>query len=267
MRRLAVLLAAALVVPAPVAVAQTPTVTAEATETVRVKPTQAKLTVYAQVKNPDATVASDESAEVAKTFTEAVGKLKVKVTVSPLPPKASKVGPNDDAGGVVVAAPVAPGGPPAPPKETQVSRPLVVTVTAADFKALTEAVDLVQKEAGKANLEGEKKTGVYNPFGQSAAAIKVKYTAADGWDAATAAALSKATKAATFKAQAIADGLGMKLGAVVSAGEVDVVEQAKSASLVAAVYGNDTEPAATDDLVDGELVRTVRVRVAFQVTK
>lgn len=266
MRRTAALLATLLA--APFVAAQAPTVTAEATETVRVKPTQAKIVVYAQVKNPDATTASDEAAEQAKTFTEAVGKLKLKTTVTPLPLKAAKVGPNDEAGAAVVVAPMAAGGQPMPPKETQVSRPLVVTVSAADFKALAEAVDLVQKEAGKAGLEGEKKTSIYDPFNRGGGgAVKVKYFSPDGWDAPTAAALAKATKAATARAEAIAAGLGVKLGAVLSAGEADAAEAAKSASLAAAVYGAETDTPGPDDLVDGDLVRTVKVRVVFQVAK
>jgi uncharacterized protein YggE len=267
MRRTAALLAVALA--APLAAAQSPTVTAEATETVRVKPNQAKITVYAQVKNPDATAAADEAAEQAKQFAAAVDKLKLKkASVAQLPPKAAKVGPND--GNVAIA--VAPGGAagqPAPPKETQVSRPIVITVSDPDPKALADAIDLLQKEAGKAGLEsGEKKASIYDPFNRGGGGeFKVKYFSTDGWGEPTAAALGKATAAATAKAKAIADGLGMKLGAVVSAGEVDAAEAAKQTSLVATIYGSGDDTPAADDLVDGDLVRTVRVRVVFQVTK
>jgi uncharacterized protein YggE len=267
MPRLAAL--ALLLAPA-VALAQTPaagTVTADATETVRMKPDQARVVLSARVKSPDAATAADEAAEQAKKFAEAVDKLKLKgVKVSTAPLQASK-GAEDNSGGVRVIGPGGAGGAVAP-KEVQATREVVVTVSDADFAALSEAVEKVQREAFAAGLSGAKANTGYNPFGATdGERIKVTYHRKEGADELTTAALGKAAKKATARAEAIASGLGMKLGAVVSAGEVDAVEPASAAAARISIYGGDPAEASKDDLVDGELVRTVRVRVVYGVTK
>lgn len=267
MSRLAAL---ALLVAPVVALAQTSpppgTVTADATEVVRVKPDQARIVLSARMRSPDATTAADEAAEQTKKFTEAVEKLKlkgVKVTAAPLQ---TTRGAEDNNGGVRVIGPGGPGGV-IPPKEVQATREVVVVVSDADFTALADAVEKVQKEAYAAGLSGGKTSTGYNPFGGSdGERIKVTYHRKDGTDEATAAALSKATKKATTRAEAIASGLGMKLGAVVSAGEVDG-DHAPAANPRISLYGGDPVEVTKDDLVDGELVRTVRVRVVFNVAK
>ena len=266
MSRLAAL---ALLVAPVVALAQTPapgTVTADATETVRMKPDQARIVLTARTRSPDAAMAADEATEQTKKFAEAVDKLKlkgVKVTTAPLQ---TAKGAEDSTGGVRV---IQPGGPGAaiPPKEVQATREVVVTVSEADFTALADAVEKVQREAYAAGLSGAKANTGYNPFGGSdGEKIKVTYHRKEGGDELTTAALAKATKKATARAEAIASGLGMKLGAVVSAGEVDTVEPAATATRIN-LYGGDPAEATKDDLVDGELVRTVRVRVVYAVAK
>jgi uncharacterized protein YggE len=246
---------------------QSPTITAEATEVIQVKPTRAKIFLCVQVKNTDATTASDESAEQAKQFVTAIDNLKLKkASVVQLPPRASRVSDNEN-GPVIAVPPGAPAQPQAP-KEVESSRPIIVTITDPDFAKLTEAIDLVQKEALKVGLMGEKRSSPFDPFNRgSSSPIKVEYDLTDGWDKLTADALRQATKAATARAEAIANGLGMKLGAVVSAGEVDTVEAAKQTSLISAIYGNGSEPTPTDNLTEGYVTRTIRVRVVFQVAK
>lgn len=267
MHRTAVALALLL---APLAFAQTPpeaksTVTADATETVRVKPDQVRIVVAARVKNPDAVTAADEAAEQAKKFAETVKGLKLKsakVSVSPL--QAAKVG-DDNNGGVRVVGPGGVGGGPAAPKDVQATREVVVTVTDADFAALSEAVEKVQKEAYTAGLGGAKVNTGYNPFGTGDSdRIKVTYHRQDGADALTTEALGKATKKATARAEAIAGGLGMKLGPIVSAGEVEPPADTVS-NATRIIYGSDNSEVTKDDLIDGELVRTVRVRVVYSV--
>lgn len=256
---------------APVALAQTPpeaksTVTADATETVRVKPDQVKIVVAARVKNPDAITAADEAADQAKKFAEAIKGLKLKsakVTVAPL--QAAKVGDDNNrllGGG---GGPGGVGGGPAAPKDVQATREVVVTVTDADFAALSEAVEKVQKEAYTAGLGGAKANTGYNPFGTGDSdRIKITYHRQDGADDLTTEALGKATKKATARAEAIAAGLGMKLGPIVSAGEVEPpADPVSNATRI--IYGSDTTETTRDDLVDGELVRTVRVRVVYSV--
>lgn len=252
----------------PVALAQSPTpgtVTADATEVVRVKPDQARIVLFARTKSPDASAASDETAEQAKKFTEAVEKLRLKgAKVSAAPLQTTK-GAEDNSGGVRVIGPGGPGGVVAP-KEVQATREVTVVVSDADFAALADAVEKVQREALAAGLSGAKGGNVYSPYGSEGEKVKVTYHRKDGSDEATAAALSKATKRATARAEAIASGLGLKLGAVVSAGEVDPVADAPSAARII-YYGGDSSDSAKDELVDGELVKTVRVRVVFNVTK
>lgn len=268
MHRLAALALLLAPVVAPAQTSPAPgTVTADATETVRMKPDQARVVLTARVRSPDAATAADEAAEQTKKFAEAVDKLKLKgVKVSTAPLQTAK-GAEDNSGGVRVIGPGGVGGA-VPPKEVQATREVVVTVTDADFAALSEAVEKVQREAFAAGLSGAKANTGYSPFGATdGERIRVTYHRKDGADDATTAALGKATKRATVRAEAIASGLGMKLGAVVSAGEVEAVEPASPASSRISIYGGDSTEATKDDLVDGELVRTVRVRVVYSVIK
>ncbi len=241
------------------------TVTADATETVRVKPDQARVVFVARVKNPEASQATDDTALMVKTFGESVDKLKLKgakVTAAPLQ---TAKGAEDNNGGVRVIGPGGAGGA-IPPKEVQATREVVVTVSDADFTALSDAVEKLQKEAYSVGLSGAKANTGYNPFGGGdGERVRVTYHRKDGIDDLTTAALAKATKKATARAEAIASGLGMKLGAVVSAGEVDASEPAPTAAPRINLYGGDPTEPSKDDLIDGELVRTVRVRVVYAV--
>ncbi len=238
------------------------TVTAEATEVVRVKPDQAKVYVTAASRNPDATTASDEVSELAKKFTDGVTRLKVKgLKATPDPVKVAKL--TDDRmalrGGF-------PGGPGAPPAETQASQQVVITITDADPKALVEAVEKVQREAIKEGLTGAAAEGNLSTR-YTSDMVKVAYLKQDGLDDLLAAALGKATKKATARAEAIATGLGLKLGAVVSAEELpagtDVASALVSSPLMRTTTAAAVSPSA--ELVEGELVRTVRVRVVYAV--
>lgn len=251
-----------------VALAQSPpgTVTADATETVRVKPDQARVVFYARVKNPEANQATDDTGEIVRKFGEAVDKLKLKgakVAVAPL--QTSRVG--EENNGVIVRGGPGGGGP-LPQKDVQASREVVVTVTDADFTALSETLERLQKEAYSAGLGGAKVNSGYNPFGGGESEkVKVTYHRKDGIDEQTTAALAKATKKATARAEAIATGLGLKLGAVVSAEELpaggDPTSTLLSTSLSRSTGSTAISPSA--ELVEGELVRTVRVRVVYAV--
>jgi hypothetical protein len=266
MSRLAAL---ALLLAPVVALAQTPppsTVTADATETVRMKPDVARVVIQARAKNAEPNLAADESGELAKKFAEAVDKLKLKgakVVVAPV--QTARVG-EENNNGVIVRGPG--GGGPAPQKDVQATREVVVTIAEADFAALSEAVEKVQKEAYASGLGGAKVNTGYNPFGGGESErVKVTYLRKDGVDELTTPALAKATKKATARAEAIATGLGMKLGAVVSAGEVETADTATPANPRISLYGGETVETTKDDLVDGELVRTVRVRVVYNLAK
>jgi uncharacterized protein YggE len=261
------LVALALLLTPVLAPAQTPptpgTVTADATETVRVKPDQVRVVFFARVKNPEATQATDDTGEMVKKFGESVDKLKLKgAKVAVAPVQSARVG--EETNGIIRGGPG--GGVPAPQKDVQATREVVVTVSDADFTALSEAVEKLQKEAYAVGLGGAKANTGYNPFGGGESErVRVTYHRKDGIDDLTTAALARATKKATARAEAIASGLGMKLGAVVSAGEVDAGEPAPTATPRINLYGGEPTEATKDDLVDGELVRTVRVRVVYAV--
>lgn len=221
------LLAALLFTPAAVAqlVDGRTSVTAEGTETVRLKPDRAKVSLFVSVRDKTGERAGEKADDLAKDLADDVARLRLKGVTAEVDPavvakevdKGYMTGP----GGVVVV-----------PADPPVVRRVLVTIANPDPKGLAEAVGKVQREGAK-----------YGP----ADAPKVVYSRADDSDDGTAAALGKATKKATARAEAIAAGLGMKLGAVVAADEV--------ASTTPDVYD------------DGEVLRTVRVRVVYAVSK
>ncbi len=267
MRRLsAVALTLAVLAPAFAQTTVTSTVTADATEVVRVKPDQAKVYVTATGRNQDATTASDEAADQAKKFAAAVKQFKVNgLKVATDPVKVVKVT-EDRARGFA-----GPGGPGGGPSEMHAQQQVVVTVSDADPKALTDAVEKVQREAVREGLTGGVADGLPVSSRYTTDTVRVAYSRQDGQDELMAAALTKATKKATARAEAIAAGLGMKLGAVVSADEMPGGSVASADPSVSTAFGLTssarTTTAAGSELVEGELVRTVRVRVVFAVVK
>lgn len=269
MRSRVVLLATfALAVPA---FAQTPpppvvpgTVTAEATEVVRVKPDQAKVYVTAASRNADPSAATDEAGELAKKFADGVTRLKVKgLKAAADPVKVAKL---VDERSVVLRGGGGFGGPGgAAAMEVQASQQLVITITDADPKALVEAVEKVQREAIKEGLTGAAAEGSLSTR-YTSDMVKVAYLKQDGIDDLLAAALGKATKKASARADAIAGGLGLKLGAVVSAEELPSGGDPASALVTTSALSRGTSAVSPSaELVEGELVRTVRVRVVYAV--
>ncbi len=263
-RHLLALTAGVLAAPA---FAQTPpppvapgTVTAEAVEVVRVKPDQAKVYVTAASRNADPVTASDEAGEQAKKFADGVTRLKVKgLKAKADPVKVAKL--TDER--VVIRGGL--GGPGAPPAETQASQQVVITISDPDPKALADAVDKVQREAIKEGLTGAAPDGMLSTR-YTTDMVKVAYLKQEGIDDLLAAALGKATKKATARAEAIAGGLGLKLGAVVSADELPSGGDPASALVTtSALSRGSTAVSPTAELVEGELVRTVRVRVVYAV--
>lgn len=241
---------------------KTSTITAEGTETVRMTPNVARISVLARGDDEDPDTASDAATDKAKKFTDAVGKLQMKsVKATTLPLKANKsAGQDNDVPGGLPRLPGVEGA----AKTTQATRGVVVTVTDGDFAALSAAVEKVQKLALKHELGGPPATADdYRPWRQGGdGGIRVTYSRADGEEELLAAALAKATKKATVRAEAIASGLGLKLGAVVSAEEGGTEGRYGSVRYYSS-GGTDVE----DELVDGELVKTVRVRVVYAVNK
>lgn len=229
------------------------TVTAEGSETVRLTPNLARIHLVAHSQNEDSDVAGEEVAEKAKKFVDAVGKLQLKtVKASLVPLKAGKSGGGED---------FSPRRPVEAPKTFTVTRGVVVTVTDADFASLSAAVEKVQRLALKNDLGGEEPQDDYRSYRPGdGGIIGVRYSRTEGEQELLTAALAKATKKAASRAEAIASGLGMKLGAVVSATELPSESRSGSGRYS---LGGDAE----DELVDGELVRTVRVKVVYAVSK
>jgi uncharacterized protein YggE len=234
------------------------TLTAEATEVVRLKPDQAKvyLSIESKEGNPDdAATAGDDT---RKKLTEGIDKLGLKsVKVAAAQLKVTK----DRDNSINRVLRVGPNGavPPAPPDTYTVVHPLVVTVSDADPDRLLRAVERVIQTAASAGVTGERTTEFRSsPYGETRSGGRVVYGVKGGWDAAMEPALTKATERALKNAQALAKGVGATVQ------KVEAVEDlTQGGTVTQAVNSFDAAlPVALDDeLIDGELVRKVRVRV------
>ena len=264
MRRLA---AVVLLSASAVAFAQTPTakptVTAEATETIRAKPDAARIVYSVAARNADSDTASTDNETLTTQFVDAVNKLKLTgVKVTPDPLRVDRVELGNNRGGGFLAG------------EFNAVRAVVVTAADADPAKLLTLVEKVQKEAARQGVGGELGPSSYNGAQyERAGGVKVAYTRAeDGWEEATANAVLKATKKAKARAEVLAAGAGLTLGELVSVGEVSA-ESPKATPLVtttstsAPYLGGQVNPGVTADtldaFVDGELVRKVKVRVVY----
>lgn len=260
---------AAVLLCAPVSFAQTPTsptiekgtVAAEAVEVVRAKPDLAKLYFTVVVKNGDATTASDENTEQSKQFTEALGKLQlagVKVIDQPL--RVNRVETQNRMG--IANSPFI--------QEFHAVRTVAVTVSNKDTDKLRTAMEKVQQEAAKQNVSGETGSASYNGMSyERNAPVKVVFARETGWEDDTVTALGKATKRALQRAEAMATGAGLKLGEVLSIGEpTQPVPQTQTIyNYAGSTTGGAVAADTQDELIDGELVRKVRVRVVVAVGK
>jgi uncharacterized protein YggE len=247
------------------AAAQTPTtpapgtVTAEATEIVRAKPDRARLAYTVTYRSGEATAATDENEAMTKEFVESVDKLKLKGVKA--------------AGGALRVDKV----------ETQAinginqqfipqfnaARQVVVTVADPNPDTLLATVDKVQQAAAKLGISGEVGNASYNGRAyERVAAGKVTYSREDGWDDLSAAALTKATKRARERAEAMAAGAGLKLGEVVSIAEPDGPQSVTTYNYSGSGSSGVSQAADAQEVyVDGELIRKIRVRVVYTTTK
>ncbi len=250
----------------PFAVAQTPaatvipnTISAEATDILRVAPDVARLTFSVVTKDLVAETATDENEKLTKDLLAAIAKLKLnglKVTSQAL--KIAKVE-SDGNNGAPVAIPG--GGGPMLKSDYRTVRTVTVTVKDADVEQLQEGVGKIQKEAAKLGVAGDSTQSIYNGFGNERQnVVRVSYGLQAGWDDRSKEVLSKLTKRALERAALLADGAGLKVAGVVSI--IEPNESTLSANSTNFIYGT-TEP--TDELSDGELVLKVRVRVTVRV--
>jgi len=262
MRRLILLCGLAALPPA---FAQTPkpTVTAEATEVIRAKPDTARIAFTVASRNADSDTATGDNDTLTQQFTDAINKLKLTgVKASTDPMRIDKVELAGNRGGGIGVG------------EFNAVRNVVVTATEADPTKLATLVEKVQKEAAKQGIGGELSPASYNGMQyERNGGVKVAYSRAEAaWDEATTAAIGKATKRAMQKAEALATGAGLKLGDLVSVGEVADVPKGAIPVISTTVgatpfLGGTVNPGVTTDtldaFVDGELVRKVKVKVVY----
>lgn len=237
------------------------TLTAEATETIRLKPDQAKvyLSIESKEGNPDDAATTGD--DTRKKLTEAIDKLglkSVKVAASQL--KVTK----DRDNSINRVLRVGPNGavPPPPPDSYTVVHPLVVTVSDADPDKLLRAVERVIQTAASAGVTGERTTEFRaSPYGETRSGGRVVYGVKGGWDAAVEPALTKASERAVANARALARGVGATVQKVEAVEDVTAAGTTPGAAAANVIYDGSISPPAEDELVDGELVRKVRVRV------
>lgn len=263
MRRLILLCGLAMLPPAFAQNTAKPTITAEATEVIRAKPDTARIAFTVASRNADSDNASSDNDTITQQFVDAINKLKltgVKAAADPM--RIDRVELAGNRGGVGLG-------------EFNAVRAIVVTATEADPTKLATLVDKVQREAAKQGVGGEMGPANYNGMQyERNGGVKVAYSRAEAsWDEATTTAIGKATKRAMQKAEAMATGAGLKLGDLVSVGEVTADALRATPPLVsttttAAQFLGGTVNAGVsadtlDAYVDGELVRKVKVKVVY----
>ena len=243
------------------AAAQAPaanTISAEASEILRVAPDVARIQFAVVAKDGIAETAADENDKLAKDLLAAITKLKlngVKVTSQTM--KISKVESGDN------NAPVAPGGGNVPmlKADYRAVRTVTVTVKDADAEQLQTNVTKIQKEAAKIGVAGDSTANVYNGFGNERQnAVRVTYGLQAGWDDKSKDVLTKLTKRALERATLLAEGAGLKVAGVIA---IDEPREPTVPNATTNIIYGITE--AGDELTDGELVSKVRVRVTVRV--
>ena len=242
------------------AAAQAPaanTISAEASEILRVAPDVARIQFAVVAKDGIAETAADENDKLAKDLLAAITKLKlngVKVTSQTM--KISKVESGDN------NAPVAPGGGNVPmlKADYRAVRTVTVTVKDADAEQLQTNVTKIQKEAAKIGVAGDSTANVYNGFGNERQnAVRVTYGLQAGWDDKSKDVLTKLTKRALERATLLAEGAGLKVAGVIA---IDEPREPTVPNATTNIIYGITE--AGDELTDGELVTKVRVRVTVR---
>ena len=241
--------------------------TAEATETIRLQPDTAKIYFVIETKDPDANTATDNNVKLKKDLTDALDKLAIKGLTTKVTQKTVSKESSRNLNGIIGGGG---GGQPIPVVENvSVSTPLILTLSNADSAKLVETVEKILQSAVTLGISGANSSDPrlgYNPFNQTTSGkARVVYSTKAGWDESTDAALAKATARAKAKAAALAKGAAVTLGDLIT-----VQEQPEAA---APVENNpyyylspfSSRTAEEPGLVDGELVKTIRVRVTYAV--
>ncbi len=167
------------------AVAQQPTVTAEATELVRVKPDSARVYLTVETRHANADTSADDHADAVKRAVDDLKGLRLKgVTVTPQQSLSARMDATGPRSAVYVNAST-----------------LRIAIADVSPEQLAETVTKVQQEAGKLGLGG---------------APQVAFEKKDGWDDVLAPAIGKATKRAVQKAELLATSAGLKPGVILA---------------------------------------------------
>ena len=217
------------------------TLTAEAVEVVWLKADQAKVYLTVEAKDGSAEEAVKANTDAKKKLVEAVEKAGVKgLRTTALQQKVTKERDNNNR--VFRAGPGGPIMPPPPVESYTVAQPMVFTVADADADKLVSGMEKVLQAAAGVGVTGDQRGNPdhgYSPYGETKFAGRVTYLVKDGWDAATAAALTKATARAVKNAEALAKGAGLK---VIQVQAVEDVSEAAAATTPAATNRHRTAP-------------------------
>jgi uncharacterized protein YggE len=266
MRRFLILSACLMAAPA---FAQTREVglSAEATETIRLQPDTAKIYFVIETKDPNVDTATEANVKLKKDLTDALEKLAVKgLTTKATQKTVSKESQRNFNGIIGGGGPG--GGPPVPVVENvSVSTPIILTLSNADSAKLIETVEKILQSAATLGISGpsanDNQFG-YNPFNQvTSGKARVVYSTKAGWDDSTDAALAKATARAKAKATSLAKGAGVTLGDLITVQEQP--EGSPADGGFSPYIGRGGRYTEEPGLVDGELVKTIRVRVTYAV--
>lgn len=238
-------------VPAPVAPPNT--ISAEATETVRVAPDLARLTLSVVTKDAVAETSFAENDVLAKDLLANIGKLKM--TGLKITSQSYKISKIDS---IINGVAVLPGGNQPMKSDFRTARTIVIFLKDSDIDQLQANIGLIQKEAAKVGVTGDSTGMTYTGNGyENQNTVRVSYGLQAGWDDRSRDVLAKVTKRALERAQLLAEGAGLKV--------VEIVSITEPTSTTVVNYVNGVVD--TSDLVDGELVQKVNVRVTVRVSK
>jgi uncharacterized protein YggE len=237
----------------PTPIAPPNTISAEATETLRVAPDLARLSFSVVTKDAIAETSFTENEVLTKDLLTNIGKLKV--TGLKITSQSYKIAKIES---VLNGVPVAPGGNQPMKSDFRTVRTIVIFLKDSDVDQLQANIGAIQKEAAKVGVTGDSLGMTYTGNGyENQNTVRISYGLQNGWDDRSKEVLAKVTKRALERAQLLAEGAGLKVAEVVS------ITEPTSTTVVNYVNG----VVDTSDLVDGELVQKVNVRVTVRVSK
>jgi uncharacterized protein YggE len=237
--------------------AQTPsTVTTEAVATVRVKPDHAKIYLNLDAKAGEANGSVENSLAARKELIAAIDKLGLKNAKAIIQPQ--RISKDREVSELFPNAPV---------KQIietyETNQQVIYTVTDHDPAKLTDAIEKIAKAAANLGVSGDSGRYIDDNIRMrrmilgGTGGLRIVYESKTGWDDAMLAGMTQATEKAVRQANALARGAGLKV--------IDVlkIEDITEGEPMTGQRRDNSE----EDMVDGELVRKVRVRVKVSLGK